>query len=145
LKLGWIVTSGPSELRREAFDRLELIAEHLSVGGTPVQWAASSLLASRESIQSQIMVRVRGNLAFLLDQIGLASPWRVLTVEGAGTPSFQVHGFGAKKNWVLSLLARSSARTTRLFFVSKPKPSGVSLLTPPQSSAKDPSHRIARE
>jgi len=116
LKLGWIVTSGPSELRREAFDRLELIADtYLSVG-TPVQWAAPSLLASRGYIQSQIMERVRGNLAFLRDQIGPASPWRVLTVEGGWYTIIQAPRIRSEEDWVLSLLAEDQVLVQPGFF-----------------------------
>src|SRR5260370_40163395 len=64
LKLGWIVTRGPQDLRREALERLELIADtYLSVGA-PVPWAAPALLASRGYIQTQIIERVSGNMPF---------------------------------------------------------------------------------
>src|SRR5262249_5846702 len=51
MKLGWIVTSGPEALRRDAMERLEWIADtYLSVG-TPVQCAAAGLLESGEQVQ----------------------------------------------------------------------------------------------
>src|SRR5260370_1153172 len=104
LKLGWIVTSGPEELRVEAIDRLELIADtYLSVG-TPVQWATPLLLASRGYIQSQIMERVRGNMTFLRSQIGPASPWRVLAVEGGWYATIQATRILSDEDWVLSHL-----------------------------------------
>jgi len=132
LKLGWIVTTGPSELRREAFERLELIADtYLSVG-TPVQSAASSLLASRELIQSQIMERVRGNLAFLRDKIGLTSPWRVLTVEGGWYAIIQAPRIRSEEDWVLSLLAEDQVLVQPGFFFDFETEAFlvVSLLTP---------------
>jgi aspartate/methionine/tyrosine aminotransferase len=116
LKLGWIVTSGPEELRRDAFARLELIADtYLSVG-TPVQWAAPSLLASRGYIQSQIMQRVRGNLAFLHSEIGPASPWRVLAVEGGWYATIQAPRIRSEEDWVLSLLAEDQVLVQPGFF-----------------------------
>jgi alanine-synthesizing transaminase len=116
LKLGWIVTSGPSDLRCGAFDRLELIADtYLSVGA-PVQWAAPLLLASRGSIQSQIMQRVRENLAFLRDQIGPGSPWRVLTVEGGWYAIIQAPRIRTEEDWVLSLLAQDQVLVQPGFF-----------------------------
>jgi len=116
LKLGWIVTSGPFELRCRACDRLELIADtYLSVG-TPVQWAASSLLPSRGYIQSQIMARVRGNLAFLRDRIGPASPWRVLAVEGGWYAIIQAPRIRTEEEWVLSLLAENQVLVQPGFF-----------------------------
>lgn len=132
LKLGWIVASGPSELRREAVERLELIADtYLSVG-TPVQWAAHSLLASRRDIQSQIMRRVRENLSFLRDQIGPASPWRVLTVEGGWYATLQAPRIRAEEDWVLSLLADDQVLVQPGFFFDFETEAFlvVSLLTP---------------
>jgi alanine-synthesizing transaminase len=133
LKLGWMVASGPLELQREALDRLELIADtYLSVG-TPVQWAATSLLASRESIQSQIMQRVRGNLAFLRNQIGPASPWRVLAVEGGWYATIQAPRVRSEEDWVLSLLAEDQVLVQPGFFFDFETETFlvVSLLTPP--------------
>ena len=76
LKLGWIVAGGPAEARNAALQRLELIADtYLSVG-TPVQWAATSLLGLRHTIQEQIRNRTRGNLEFLLSKVAPSSPWR---------------------------------------------------------------------
>jgi len=116
LKLGWIAISGPDELRREAFDRLELIADtYLSVG-TPVQWAAPALLASHENIQSQIMQRVRENLAFLRSQIGLASPWRLLALEGGWYATIQAPRIRSEEDWVLSLLAEDHVLVQPGFF-----------------------------
>ncbi len=82
MKLGWIVTNGPTRERDQAFDRLELIADtYLSVSA-PVQLAAPALLGLRTQLQNQILERVRANRAFVLSQIGPASPWRLLETEG---------------------------------------------------------------
>src|SRR5471030_1315174 len=49
MKLGWTVVSGPSDLRREAMEKLEWIADtYLSVS-TPVQHAAPRLLTAGEA------------------------------------------------------------------------------------------------
>jgi len=132
LKLGWIVANGPSELRRAALERLELIADtYLSVG-TPVQWAAPALVASRGVIQSQIMQRVRGNLAFLRNQIGTASPWRVLAVEGGWYATLQAPRIRSEEDWVLSLLAEDQVLVQPGFFFDFETEAFlvVSLLTP---------------
>jgi len=72
MKLGWIVVSGPEDARRQAVERLEIIADtYLSVS-TPVASAAQELLETRRSLQPQLMTRLRHNLAEL-DQ-GLKSP-----------------------------------------------------------------------
>ncbi len=127
LKLGWIVTSGP------ALQGLELIADtYLSVG-SPVQWAAPALLASRGHIQSQIKERVSANLTFLRNQIGLASPWRVLTVEGGWYATLQAPRIRTEEDWVLSLLEDDQVLVQPGFFFDFETEAFlvVSLLTPP--------------
>ena len=116
LKLGWIVVSGPESLRMQAFDRLELIADtYLSVGA-PVQWAAASLVGSREEIQTQILARARGNLALLRNKIGADSPWQVLDVEGGWYAVLQAPRIHTEEDWVLTLLDQDNVLVQPGFF-----------------------------
>lgn len=71
MKAGWIRVSGPGAA--EARERLELIADtYLSVS-TPVQWALPALL--RAGVQSQILERVRGNLARVPGALRVEGGW----------------------------------------------------------------------
>jgi aspartate/methionine/tyrosine aminotransferase len=116
LKLGWIVASGPAETRKGAVERLELIADtYLSVG-TPVQWAAGPLLTIRNTMQSQILDRVRGNLAFLRRQIDCDSPWRLLEPEGGWYAVIQAPRIQSEEDWVLTLLAEEDVLVQPGFF-----------------------------
>jgi alanine-synthesizing transaminase len=116
LKLGWIVASGPPAACEQALERLELIADtYLSVG-TPVQWAAAPLLALRESMQAQILERVRGNLAYLKSQIGRDSPWRVLEPEGGWYAVIQAPRIHTEEDWVLTLLGEDHVLIQPGFF-----------------------------
>jgi alanine-synthesizing transaminase len=116
LKLGWIVASGQAQARQVALERLELIADtYLSVG-TPVQWAASALLALRESMQAQILERVRANLGYLKSQIGLESPWRVLEPEGGWYAVIQAPRIHTEEDWVLTLLGEDDVLVQPGFF-----------------------------
>ena len=64
-KLGWIRAGGPPDLRRRAVAALEMVADtYLSVA-TPVQRALAGVLALAPRIRSEILGRVRGNLATL--------------------------------------------------------------------------------
>jgi len=116
LKLGWIVASGPPLVRQEALDHLELIADtYLSVGA-PVQWAAAPLLGLRESMQSQILERVRGNLAFLRSQIGSDSPFSLLEPEGGWYAVIQAPRICSEEEWVLTLLGKDNVLIQPGFF-----------------------------
>jgi alanine-synthesizing transaminase len=76
MKLAWMIANGPSNLLREALERLEIIADTYLSAGTPVQCALPSLLELRGEIQRQILARLRGNLAVLR-----ASGLRIVDVE----------------------------------------------------------------
>ncbi len=116
MKLGWIVVSGPEQARKGALHRLELIADtYLSVGA-PVQCAAASLLDVRQGIQEQIRNRVSGNLAFLRNQIGPGSPWRVLHLEGGWYATLQAPRVRTEEEWALTLLGEDHVLVQPGFF-----------------------------
>lgn len=116
LKLGWIVTGGPAADRKQAFERLELIADtYLSVSA-PVQWAAATLLSSRDELQQQILDRVRANRAFLADQIGPASPWNLLATEGGWYGVLEAPRIQTEEQWVLNLLVEDGVLVQPGFF-----------------------------
>ena len=116
LKLGWIVAGGPEAARQEAVQHLELIADtYLSVG-TPVQWAAAALLGLRETMQAQILERVRGNLALLGSRIGSASPWRLLDPEGGWYTVIQAPRIHSEEEWVLTVLGEENVLVQPGFF-----------------------------
>ncbi len=82
LKLAWCAIAGPLALRREAWARLEVVADtYLSVS-TPVQHAAPDLLARREELQAPVRARLAGNLAALRARLGSRSPASLLEPEG---------------------------------------------------------------
>ena len=65
MKVGWLAGFGPDALRKEALARLEIIADTFLSMNAPVQHALPQWLAGREAIQSQILTRIRQNLATL--------------------------------------------------------------------------------
>ncbi|HNI60251.1 MAG TPA: pyridoxal phosphate-dependent aminotransferase, partial [Pseudomonadota bacterium] len=81
LKLGWIVVCGKEPLRTQAQDRLELIADTFLSVGTPIQLAASELLAQRSVLATGIAARTADSLQ-LLQQTLAGSMVSVLPVEG---------------------------------------------------------------
>jgi alanine-synthesizing transaminase len=103
MKLGWIVASGPSDLRRAAMEKLEWIADtYLSVS-TPVQYAASRLLAAGEAVQRQIRQRCAENLALARETLA-GSAANLLGVEGGWYITLQVPRIRSEEEWALLLL-----------------------------------------
>ncbi len=83
MKLAWIVVNGPEQARRNAVERLEIIADtYLSVS-IPVASAAAELLETRRGMQPQLIARLRQNLAELD---------RRLEEPGAGAVRLRVEG-----------------------------------------------------
>jgi aspartate/methionine/tyrosine aminotransferase len=115
MKLGWIVAGGPAPLRREAFEKLEWIADtYLSVS-TPVQVAAASLLAAGEGVQRQIRERTAAHLALAREALaGTAA--NILAVEGGWYITMQVPRLRSEEEWTLDLLARENLLVQPGFF-----------------------------
>lgn len=82
MKLAWLAVSGPTEAKRAALERLEVIADTYLSLNTPVQLAAGSLLGQRHTFQQQLMARVRKNLAELDSQLARHKTCARLEVEG---------------------------------------------------------------
>ncbi|MFN7948983.1 MAG: pyridoxal phosphate-dependent aminotransferase [Blastocatellia bacterium] len=107
MKLGWIVTSGPDELRQPALERLELIADTFLSVNTPVQCALPRWFRLRARIQAQILERVRDNYAWLKATVQ-DSPCRLLPVEAGWSAPLEVPRFFSEEEWTLRLLDEES-------------------------------------
>jgi aspartate/methionine/tyrosine aminotransferase len=133
MKLGWIVASGPRDLRREAFEKLEWIADtYLSVS-TPVQCAAARLLKLGDDIRRQIRERCAENLAAAREALG-GSAGNILAVEGGWYITVQVPKTRTEEEWALELLEREDVLVQPGFFYDFETEAFliVSLLTAPQ-------------
>ena len=126
MKLGWIVAN-----RAGAIERLEWIADtYLSVG-TPVQCAASRLLAAGDAVQRQIRERTAANLAFARNAVA-GSAGNILAVEGGWYMTLQMPRVRTEEEWTLELLQRDSVLVQPGFFFDFEAEAFlvISLLTP---------------
>jgi aspartate/methionine/tyrosine aminotransferase len=120
MKLGWIVTSGPADLREEAIERLDFIADTFLSVGAPVQHAAPTWLRWRAEMQNQILERVRGNLSWL----GVAvegSPLRLLSVEGGWYATLELPRHFTEEEWALALLEKDDTLAHPGYFYDFPR------------------------
>ena len=104
MKAAWLVTSGPEELKSEALDRLEVIADTNLSMNAPVQLAMPSLLAQRRAFQDQLLARVRRNLAELDGQLALQKVCGCLEMEGGWYAVLRVPATRSDEDLALSLL-----------------------------------------
>jgi len=82
MKMAWLIASGPSELKMQALERLEVIADTYLSPNAPVQLATPMFLEQRHGFQKQIMMRVRKNLTELDRQLAVQKACSRLEVEG---------------------------------------------------------------
>jgi aspartate/methionine/tyrosine aminotransferase len=131
LKLGWMVVSGPEARRREARERLEVVADtYLSVA-TPVQIAAPGLLARRAELQAPIAARVRGNYKALAELVR-SSPATLLPAEGGWYAALQVPAVRSEEELAVALIEEDGVLVHPGFFFGFPHEAFlvVSLLCP---------------
>ncbi len=115
MKLGWIVVSGPADMRAEAMEKLEWIADtYLSVS-TPVQCAAPRLLRAGEAVQRQIRDRCSAHLAWAREALA-GSAANILAVEGGWYITLQVPRIRSEEEWALELLERDDVLVQPGFF-----------------------------
>jgi alanine-synthesizing transaminase len=103
LKLAWTVLSGPEPQRREARERLELIADTFLSVGTPIQQALPALLEAAPLVSEAIGARCRHNLSQLA-QLSAGSPLTLLRAEGGWSAVLQLPNVIAEDELVLGVL-----------------------------------------
>lgn len=82
MKVAWIASSGPGEILKPALERLEVIADTYLSMNAPIQQAIPTLLEQRRKFQSQLMERLRMNLAELDRQLAAQKVCTRLNVDG---------------------------------------------------------------
>ncbi len=83
MKIGWLACFGAPETRQQALARLEVIADTFLSLNAPAQYALPQWLALGSTMQSQILYRVRMNLANIttfasLKRLQLDAGWNVI-------------------------------------------------------------------
>jgi len=82
MKMAWLIASGPEELKQQALEKLEIIADTYLSPNAPVQLATPTLLGMRGGFQKQLMTRVRQNIAELDRQLARQKACTRLELEG---------------------------------------------------------------
>lgn len=116
VKLGWIRVDGPDDLVGEALARLELICDtYLSVS-TPVQVAASALIAGGAVIRAQIRERVQTNYAALQRTAAAAPSVELLAAEAGWSAVVRVPSTCSEEDLVIALLTERGVLVHPGFF-----------------------------
>lgn len=110
MKAGWMVVGGPEAARRQAMERLELIADTFLSVGTPVQHALRRLLELGASVRDQIRERTANNWRFLKEK---AKP---LETEGGWSAILPLAPAVDELGFVLQLLNDADVQIQPGFF-----------------------------
>ena len=105
MKVAWLVTSGPRDIKTEALNRLEVIADTFLSMNMPTQVATPALLCQREGFQTQLMARVRSNLSELDRQLAAQKECSRLKTEGGWYALIRVPATRPDEDLAIDLLA----------------------------------------
>lgn len=108
MKAAWLITNGPERLKSQALARLEIIADTYLSMNEPVQWAIPALLEQRQSFQTQLLSRVRKNLAELDHQLATQKSSTRLVVEGGWYAVLRVPATRSDEELAIELLSQKN-------------------------------------
>jgi aspartate/methionine/tyrosine aminotransferase len=106
MKMAWVIASGPGELKRQALERLEVIADTYLSPNAPVQLATPAFLQQRHGFQKQVMERMRKNLAELDRRLAGQKTCSRLEVEGGWYAVLRAPATGSDEDLAIELLAK---------------------------------------
>lgn len=145
MKLGWIHVGGPQELRREALERLEWIADAYLPASAPVQLAAPRWLEQAGEIRRRILARVLSNWDELAAVARKAPAWRAREPEGGWMAMLEAPRICGEEEWALRLLEEAQVLVQPGYFYDFEREAflAVSLL-PPSGQFRGAMQRILR-
>lgn len=116
MKAAWIAVRGPERERREAMERLEVVADTFLSMNAPVQCALPVWLEGAERMQEQIRARTAGNLR-ALDAVLRAHPMVTrLKVEAGWYAVLRVPARGSDEELAVRLVERGVSVHPGYFF-----------------------------
>jgi aspartate/methionine/tyrosine aminotransferase len=108
MKMAWLVANGPAALKRQAIEKLEIIADTYLSPNAPVQLATPSFLELRSGFQKQLLARVRQNLKDLDRQLDAQRNCSRLQVDGGWYVVLRVPATRSDEELALMLLETRS-------------------------------------
>jgi alanine-synthesizing transaminase len=106
MKAAWVIVSGPTALKAQAVARLEVIADTYLSMNAPIQLALPALLGLRQGFQTQVLARMRANLAELDRQLSAQQAASRLQVEGGWNAVLRVPATRPDEELALELLSK---------------------------------------
>jgi aspartate/methionine/tyrosine aminotransferase len=108
MKMAWVIASGPEELKQQALERMEVIADTYLSPNAPVQLATPVFLQQRHGFQKQLVTRARRNLAELDQQLAGQKACTRLELEGGWYAVLRVPAVQPDEELAITLLETKS-------------------------------------
>jgi alanine-synthesizing transaminase len=106
MKVAWMVTSGPEELKRDALGRLEIVADTYLSLNSPMQWAFPKLLAQRQTLRPQLVDRVKENWAWLHAALNGNTAYELLHPEGGWYAVLRILAGASDEDLAIALMQK---------------------------------------
>ena len=138
MKAAWLVTSGPDSLKKQALERIEIIADTYLSMNAPIQLALPTFLDQRHSFQKQVLTRVKRNLGELDRQLMLRKTCSRLEIEGGWYAIVRVPATRTDDELAVDLLTKKGIYVHPGHFYDFPKDGHliVSLIMPEREFAE---------
>ena len=104
MKAAWLIVGGSEAWKKDALERLEVIADAYLSMNAPVQLALPALFEQRHSFREQILSRARGNLAELDRQLAGQNVCRRLLVEAGWYVVLRLPAVQSDEEFAIKLL-----------------------------------------
>ena len=106
MKMAWVIARGPEKVKRQAMERLEVIADTYLSPNAPVQLATPVFLERRRGFQEQVIRRVRKNLTELDRQLAEQKTCSRLELEGGWYAIVRVPATRSDEELAIELLTK---------------------------------------
>jgi alanine-synthesizing transaminase len=138
MKAAWLVTNGPDPLKKQALERIEVIADTYLSMNAPIQLALPTFLDQRHSFQKQVLTRVKRNLGELDRQLTLRKTCTRLEIEGGWYAIVRVPATRTDDELAVDLLTKKGIYVHPGHFYDFPKDGHliVSLIMPEREFAE---------
>ncbi len=138
MKSAWIALSGPEDLKQEARQRLEVIADSYLSMNAPIQHALPALLQARTRFQAQLIARAQANLVALDEKLAAQSFCSRLVCEAGWNVVVRVPATRSDEDLALELLERQGVFVHPGHFYDFPQDGYLvlSLITPKMDFAE---------
>lgn len=108
MKMAWLLVNGPTALKNQAVEKLEIISDTFLSLNAPVQLATPHFLNHRQDFQRQVLTRVRANLQDLDRQLARQKTFERLKVAGGWYVTLRIPVTRPDEEFALELLSTQS-------------------------------------